>query len=106
MQKCAKLCKQNCENPKKLAQLKKICTDGISRFFHLCAEEEVKVINVSEIPDMQLCRLGELPSNCVFFYHFIKEDIRILPASRVQEIGENKVDFFRAAVSEEIQSAW
>ena len=65
-----------------------------------------QVIDVSEIPDLQSRHLGELPSNCVFFQRFIKEDIRILPASRVQELGENKVDFLRAAVSEEIQSAW
>ena len=65
-----------------------------------------QVINVSEIPDLQSRHLGELPSNCVFFYCFIKEDIRIVPASRVQELGENKVDYFRASVSEEIQSAW
>ena len=70
-----------------------------------CAEEEVKVINVSEIPDMQSCHLGKLPSNNVFFYCFIKEDIRILPASRVQELGKNKVDYLRVAVSEKIQSA-
>ena len=63
-----------------------------------CAEEEVKVINVSEISDLQSCHLGELPSNCVFCYRFIKEDIRTQPASRVQELGENKVDYLRSAV--------
>ena len=59
-----------------------------------------------KFPDMQSCGLGEHSSNCVFFYCFIKEDIRIPPAPRVQELGENKVDFMRVTVSEKIQSAW
>ena len=50
--------------------------------------------------------MGDLPEDNFFFQWFVKNDIRILNVSRIQELGENKVDYTRAAVSEEIQEAW
>ena len=59
-----------------------------------------------DVPLDQLNSMGDLPEDNFFFQRFVKNDIRILNVSRIQELGENKVDYTRAAVSEEIQEAW
>ena len=66
-----------------------------------------KVLSLSDVPVFIQAKLPQSKNiSSLFVKRFTDQDIRRVPVSKLEELGENKIDRFRAAKSISISSAY
>ena len=75
-------------------------------FFRLRSWHPAIVMGLLDLPVAAQQQLGRNPDSKVVVKRFGMDDLRIVQPGRLEPLGENRVDKFRAAVSPEIGAAY